>query len=84
MNIFVKCTENFSEAFENNKQVSAETEKPCQNVVTPFLMAFLPHVFDECSQLPRIVPTLSKLPLTNLMTLDEARSQSFLLLALQL
>ena len=26
----------------------------CQNVVTPFLMAFLPHVFDECSQPPRI------------------------------
>ena len=54
LNIFVKCTEKFSEAFENNKQVSAETEKPCQNVVTPFLMAFLPHVFDECSQPPRI------------------------------
>ena len=54
LNIFVKCTENFSEAFENNKQVSAETEKPCQNVVTPFLMAFLPHVFDECSQPPGI------------------------------
>ena len=40
LNIFVKCTENVSEAFENNKQVSAETEKPCQSVLTPFLMAF--------------------------------------------
>ena len=54
LNIFVKCTENFSEAFENNKQVSAETEKPCLNVLTTFLMAFLPHVFDECSQPPGI------------------------------
>ena len=49
LNIFVKCAENFSEAFQNNKQVSAETEKPCQNVLTPFLMAFLPeHVQGIC------------------------------------
>ena len=31
LNIFVKCTENFSGAFENNKQVSAETKNLCQN-----------------------------------------------------
>ena len=31
LNIFVKCTEKFSGAFENNKQVSAETKNLCQN-----------------------------------------------------
>ena len=31
LNIFVKCTEKISGAFENNKQVSAETKNLCQN-----------------------------------------------------
>ena len=43
LNIFVKCTEKFSEAFENNKQVSAETKNLCQNFPTPFFIGFLSH-----------------------------------------
>ena len=43
LNIFVKCTEKFSDAFENNKQVSAETKNLCQNFLTSFFIAFLSH-----------------------------------------
>ena len=43
LNIFVECTEKFSEAFENNKQVSVETKNLCQNFPTPFFIEFLSH-----------------------------------------
>ena len=41
LNIFVEYTEKFSEAFENNKWVSAETKKLCQNFPTSSFIAFL-------------------------------------------
>ena len=40
LNIFVKCTEKFSGAFENNKQVSAETKNLCQNFQPHFQLHF--------------------------------------------
>ena len=47
LNIFVECTEKFSEAFENNKQVSVETKNLCQNFPTSFFIAFFHNV--NCS-----------------------------------
>ena len=43
LDIFVEYTEKFSEAFENNKQVSVETKNLCQNFPTPFFIEFLSH-----------------------------------------